>query len=127
MEENKVSLSYEIKDIDLDIEISLIPKEPVLKYKIIIKNSLNHPANIESMRAKIQVLGIMDTYQVKDIIIPANDTLEIDVEKKLGNLIDFGNGVLNYFVKPNEKSKYKIRGLAKIDGEFYRIKGTSKK
>ncbi len=120
-----IPLTYDIKDTDLDIDVSLFPKEPVLRYKFIIKNSGNTEISIELIRAKIYLLGIIDIYSGEDIIIPPNDKVEINIEKKVLNLFDFGNTVFNYFVNP-KKGDYRIRGLVRIDGDLYRVKGDSK-
>ncbi len=124
---DKFSLSYKIKDVDLDIEVSIIPKEPTLAYKLVVENSGMETVKISSLKAKITILGVTDNYKGTDITVLPNEEVEIEINKKLDNLIDFGNSVFNYFVKTKDKSKYKIRGLAKINGELYRVKGSSKK
>jgi hypothetical protein len=121
----EIPLSYEIKDIDLDIDVSLFPKEPLLRYKFVIRNSGKTDIEIESIRAKIYLLGIIDICSRDDISIPSSDKVEIEVEKKVLNLFDFGNTVFNYFVNPSVK-EYRIRGLARIDGDLYRVKGNGK-
>ncbi len=121
---SKICLNYEIRDIDLNIEVGIFPKDPVLKYKFVIKNSGENEINIDSIRIKVHLLGIMDMSYKENIVVPSIGEIEIEIEKKLSNLIDFGNSIFNYYIKPSEKSKYKIRGLAKIDGEFHRVKGS---
>jgi LEA14-like dessication related protein len=114
------SLNFYVKDIHLDLGVGSTPKEAALKYTLVIKNNRTFDIEIESLKSKITVADIVESFHTKNLTVKAAHKAEIHFEKVL-SLWEFTQGVYSHFIK-QEPQNYKLRGLAVIRGEFFHIK-----
>ncbi|MFW5799747.1 MAG: hypothetical protein ACOCV8_02935 [Spirochaetota bacterium] len=114
------SLNFYVKDIHLDLGVGRTPKEAALKYTLVIKNNRTFDIEIESLKSKITVADIVESFHTKNLTVKAAHKAEIQFEKAL-SLWEFTQGVYSHFIK-QEPQNYKLRGLAAIRGEFFHIK-----
>lgn len=120
---NEKSLTFKIENINLDVGGVFPPKEPMLKFDLIVENNENFDIDIDNLRIKITIASVEELFSAKEFNIKANDIINISIHKKL-NMFDFGNSVFEYFVKSQSK-KYKIRGMARFNNSIFHIKAQS--
>jgi hypothetical protein len=120
---NEQSLSFMVENINLDVGGVFPPKEPILKFDLLIKNNEDFEIEIDNIRIKVTIAKVEELFTAKELNIKANDTVDFTINKKL-NMFDFGNSVFEYFVKSQSK-KYKIRGIAKVNNQIFHIKAES--